>query len=92
MSRPIRSRRKRTIITPTILCPTVSDADTSRIVESIYLRENWQNRQDSQDVGTDLAKVRHLPRLPAFSLGQISETRAHGPSPACPRHRRAGKN
>jgi len=65
MSRPIRSRRKRTIITPTILCRTVSDADTSRIVESIYLliyldKKVWRPLKLNDRVQVLLAVVKPL--------------------------------
>jgi hypothetical protein len=65
MSRPIRSRRKRTIITPTILCRTVSDADTSRIVESMYLliyldKKVWRPLKLNDRVQVLLAVVKPL--------------------------------
>ena len=55
-------------------------------------RENWQNRQDLQAVGKDLAKVGHLPMSPTSKPRHISGTRARG---LCPNKSRAtlpGKN
>ena len=54
-------------------------------------RENWQNRQDLQAVGKDLAKVGHLPMSPTSKPRQISGTRARGPASASPRHRCANR-
>ena len=49
-------------------------------------RENWQNRQDLQAVGKDLAKVGHLPMSPTSKPRQISGTHARG---LCPNKSRA---